>query len=88
MGSYDIIIFNVRTVFQRCREMNITLNTKTHDRSRPKKVLLLAMQYVPETDTIVFSQPRPLKELQSFLGLVNFYKKNSLIARPLYKVQQ
>jgi hypothetical protein len=92
----DAFIRNVTTVFQRCREKNVTLNAKK---------LVIGVDTVPfvgheisatginmskkriESATS-FSKPNSLKELQSFLGLVNYFKDHlrdhSAIAKPLY----
>ena len=92
----DAFIRNVTTVFQRCREKNVTLNAKK---------LVIGVDTVPFVgheisatginmskkrieSAISFRKPTSPKELQSFLGLVNYFKDHlrdhSAIAKPLY----
>ena len=94
----DNFISNVRTVFQRCREKNVTLNAKKLTIGKDKVQFVgheidscgINMSQKRIEGTIAFAEPSTLKELQSFLGLVNYFKDHlrdhSLIARPLYQL--
>jgi transposase InsO family protein len=89
---------NVRAIFERCRLKNVTLNAKK------LKLGDYTAEFVGHTidasglnmtqkrieSTIAFAQPKSLKELQSFLGLVNYFKDHlrdhSTIAYPLHQM--
>ena len=89
-------IENARAVFQRCREKNVTLNAKKLLIGFDKIQFVgheLDAQGINMTQkriesTIAFTKPSSLKELQAFLGLVNYFRNHlrdhSLIAQPLY----
>jgi hypothetical protein len=78
----DNFISNVRTVFQRCREKNVALNVKKLTIAKDKVQFLgheidscgINMSQKRIEGTIAFAEPSMLKELQSFLGLVNYFK--------------
>ena len=98
-GSNDeTFLDNTRTVFQRCRERNVTLNAKK---------LIIGFDTIPFVghdidarginmsqkrieSTIAFCKPTSLTELQSFMGVVDYFKDHlrdhSAVAKPLYEM--
>ena len=78
----DNFIANVRTVFQRCREKYVTINSKTLMIGKDKIPFVgheidssrIKMSEKRIEGAIAFTTPRTLKELQSFLGLINYFK--------------
>ena len=99
MGSDDDnFITNVRTVFQRCREKNVTLNSKKLMIGKEKVSFVgheidscrINMSQKRIEGAITFTTLRTLKKLQSFLSLINNFKDylrdHSLIARPVYQL--
>ena len=85
MGSDDELnnfITNVGTVFQRCREKNVTLNSKTLMIGKDKVPFVrheinssgINMSQKQIEEEIAFTTPQTLKEQQSFLGLINYFK--------------
>ena len=85
-------------MFQRCREKNVTLNAKKlvigfdtvpfvgHENLITAMGINMSKKCIESAS--YFSKPNSLNELQSFLGLVNYFKDNlrdhSAIAKPLY----
>jgi hypothetical protein len=98
-GSSDPeFLANARQVFQRCREKNVTL------KASKVRIGFDMVQFVGhEIDaqginmsqkriegTVNFTKPTSVKEMQAFLGLVNYFRDHlrdhSVIAQPLYQM--
>ena len=93
----DKFLTKTHTVFQRCRERNVTLNAKKliigfytipfvgHDIDWEKGINMSQKRI---ESTIAFCKPTSLKELQSFMGVVNYFqdhlRDHSAVAKPLY----
>ena len=92
----DSFVQNVRTIFQKCREKNVTLSAKKLYLSFDTVQFVgheldstgINMTQKRIESTIQFAQPNSLTELYSFLGLVNYFRdhipQHSLVAQPLH----
>jgi transposase InsO family protein len=94
----DALLEHARKVFQRFREKRVTLNPLKVEMGADKVQFVgheidaegLNMSQKRIEGTIAFIQPRTVKELQSFLGLVNYFRdhlqNHSMIAYPLHQM--
>ena len=80
----DTLLNYTRTVFQRCRKRNVTLNTKKliigfytipfFGHGIDVKDINMSQKQIESS--ITFCEPTSLKELQSFMGIVNYFKEH------------